>query len=276
MQYFLNGKINLSSIKDKEKFLYNLSYSLSYLCCQSEYESFLICAGVYHKNYYEIIERVFLSKKITVFAQKNVEISEFLYNLKQNMCKYGIYFFEENKQLYLKIFSGNGFLVDINQQNFIEKNLLSQKLFCQNDFSKKNFINFYERNILGKMKKFFFDIKSENLYLKEKLERYNLVDKSSKILIKINKDLTYNILKDNKNYDVELPKIFNKFLIKESAITEEKLIEEINLNQLKNVVNSRYLMYNKFTNYFDIFTTLEYLSKYIQKREYDKNSTKLV
>ena len=91
--YFLNNEINLSNIKNKTEFLFNLGLALGKLSKSDISKSFLCLGGVYHKKYYNIINNAFCNEKSIVFYQKNAVLSTFLYNLKYNFCSYGVYFY---------------------------------------------------------------------------------------------------------------------------------------------------------------------------------------
>ena len=261
MQYFVDGKINLSNLENPESFLIKLSNSLLILSSQSDYESFLLCSGFYHKNYYKVIKNTLTHKKMGVFFQKNAQESEFIYNLKHNMCKYGVYFFVENNDIFLKIYSGNGFLIDENLQNFLEKNLKNSFKKELKITKKLTFENFYEKEFLSKIKPFSLQIKCKNKDIKSKIKRYNLSDKKSNIFVEIDKDLCYEIYKKNGKEKVYLNKtnIFKNV----GFLTDDELVREINLKGQKNVVSNKFLLYNKMTNFFDIFSTLAFLSKKI-------------
>lgn len=51
----------------------------------------------------------------------SLEIDKFCEQIKINLCNYGVYFYKKNGVDFLKIFSGNGFVLAKTQQNYVEK-----------------------------------------------------------------------------------------------------------------------------------------------------------
>lgn len=253
---FYNNTINLSKQKDKKNFLIKLGDAIYSLSHSKVCEGTLGIGGEYHKNYYKYIASGFFNGKNRVLLMKNNIQSEFIYNIKQNLCNFGIYFFKENKSLLLKIYSGNSFVIDLNIRNYIQK-------FCSSNFKinktppKFFMCQDYYFNLLKNYDRFNFRIKSKNSRVRKILNKFNLSERKSCNKVVINKDLTYEVY-INKN-KVNL----NNFLkIKiYSYTTEEEMINKINLEKLKFVASKKNLLYNEIINDFDIFLSLNYLSK---------------
>ncbi len=118
---FFKNRICLSEQNDVNKFIERLSeilYKLSYSCV---WDGKLAIGGAYHKNQYNSIKKGFLHKKSEVLCLKNVKICDFGEIIKQNLCNYGIYFYTKKGKEFIKIFCGNGFLIEKTIQNYIEK-----------------------------------------------------------------------------------------------------------------------------------------------------------
>ena len=120
-KFFCKNEINLTNIKDKNKFLKLLTKALYSLSHSKVYSGKLGVGGECHKNYYSIIKQTFSKDKSEIFLAKNVKINEFGEVIKLNMCNYGIYFYKKNDVDYIKVFCGNGFILHKTQQNYIEK-----------------------------------------------------------------------------------------------------------------------------------------------------------
>ena len=269
MLYFKNGEFEINDTKENELVLLKISNSLFSLSKSNVFLNRLAIGGIYHKNYYNTICKGFYNNKNIVFNAKNTILSEFLYNLKHNLCNYGIFFINKNNKLYLQIYSGNTFLLDENQINFVEKYIKNENCFSVNKIKFKKFENYYEENLINKIKPFNFKILCENEHLSKQIKRCNLSNKSSKFKVYIFKNLKYKIYFDKK--ELSLNKIFKNFTSYD--IIESEIINKINLEKIKKVVNDKFIIYNKNTNNFDIFSTLKYLSWRITN---DKNYTKLV
>ena len=125
---FCENYINLSEMKNKKEFLKNLAIALYSLSHSEVYDGRISIGGIYHKNYYEIIENTFCCGKSDVIFLIGCEIKQFLRNTKHNLCNYGIYFLKKNGENYIKIYSGNGYLLSRKQQNFVETKLLTNKI----------------------------------------------------------------------------------------------------------------------------------------------------
>ena len=143
MTLFKNNCIDLSNQKDVKDLLIKISNAIFQLSNSEVFNNRILIGGIYHKNYYNYICSGFFNGNNIIYNQKNVPISEFLYNLKQNMCNFGFYFMRENNQLILKIYSGNTFVLDINQQNFIENYINKHTPFTNNEFKILKPNNFY-------------------------------------------------------------------------------------------------------------------------------------
>jgi len=269
LSLFCDGKLNITKLKSAKEILTKVSNALFILSKSPVFNSRLAIGGTYHKKYYTYICKGFFNGLNTVFMQKNVQISEFVYNLKQNMCNFGIYFYKENNQLFLKIYAGNSFLIDINQQNFIESYLNKNNIIINNKEKFEEFINFYEKNYLKKISLFNFEIESRNNHIQNQIEKYKL-SQNCKIKIVIEKDLEYKIL-DEENNELNKEKIFKNY--KKSNSSDDEIIKLINLTGEKKFVNKNYLLYNELTNNFDVFKTLKYISWRVTN---DKNHKKLV
>lgn len=269
MLYFKNGEFEINDTKDIELVLLKISNSLFSLSKSPVFLNRLAIGGVYHKNYYNIICKGFYNNKNIVFNAKNTQKSEFVYNLKNNLCNYGIFFINKNYKFYLQIYSGNAFLLDENQINFVEKNIKNENCFCNEKIKYKKFENYYEKNFLKNLKTFSLKIICQNEYLNKQIKKYKLSKKDSEFVVCIDKNLNYKIY-HNKN-ELNLNKVFKNFNIYD--IIENEIINKINLENIKKVVNNKFLIYNKNTNNFDIFSTLKYLSWRVT---YDKDCTKLV
>lgn len=269
MLYFKNGEFEINDTKDSELVLLKISNSLFSLSNSDVFINRLAVGGVYHKNYYSIICSGFYNNKNIVFNAKNMILSEFLFNLKHNLCNYGVYFFKKNNKLYLKIYSGNTFLLDENQINYVEKNISNKNIFKNESLKFEKFVNYYEKMFVSKLKSFNFKITCENIHLNKQLQKFNLSSKNSKFTICFDNNLMYKIY-TNKT-ELNLSKVFKNF--KKYDIMDDELIKRINLKNLKKVINKNYLIYNKNTNNFDIFLTLKYLS---WRMTNDKNCSKLV
>ncbi|MGN1208625.1 MAG: hypothetical protein ACI4TI_04080, partial [Christensenellales bacterium] len=94
---------------------------LKNLSSSQVYEPKLAIGGQYHKKQYNALKLGFCGKKNDIICLKNAKICDFGMLVKQNMCNYGIYFYEKHKKFFAKIFCGNGFLLEQTQQNFVEK-----------------------------------------------------------------------------------------------------------------------------------------------------------
>lgn len=269
MLYFKNGEFEIKNTKEIDLVLLKISNSLFNLSKSDVFLNRLAIGGVYHKNYYNLICAGFYNNKNAVFCAKNMLLSEFLYNLKHNLCNYGIYFFKKNNKLFLKIYSGNTFLLDENQTNYVEKNINKEIFFKNESIKFKKLEDFYEKEFLNKLNVFNFKIICENEHLSKQIKRCNLSNKSSEFKVYIFKTMEYKIYFNKK--ELSLNKIFKNF--KRYDIIESELINKINLGKIKKVINKQFLIYNKSTNTFDIFYTLKYLSWRISN---DKNYTKLV
>lgn len=266
MQYFINREFEINDETNKDLLL-KISNALFCLSNSSVFENRLAIGGFYHKNYYETICKGFYNGNNIVFNAKNALLTEFKYNLKYNLCNYGVYFYKKENKVFLKIYSGNTFLLDENQINFVEKFINTNKSFCGRKIKFYNFINFYEKNIVSHLKPFNFMIECKNEHLLKQIKRYNLrSSNSNKIIIyeNLNYDIFTNKQKINKNL------LFKNF--KKYDIIDEELIEKINLENITKVIDNNFLIFNKITNSFDILKTLKYLSWRIT---YDKNNSKL-
>lgn len=269
MQYFKNGEFEINDTKDLDLVLLKISNSLFNLSNSSVFNNRLAIGGVYHKKYYDIICSGFYKTKNMVFNAKNMILSEFLYNLKHNLCNYGIYFYKKNNNLYLKIYSGNTFVLDENQINYVEKIINENNNFKNEDIKFEQLYNFYEKDFIFKLKQFNFNIICKNVHLYNLLKKFNLRNESSKNDLIIFKDLSYRIFFNKK--ELKLNKVFKNF--KWYDIIDDEIIKQINLKNYKKTINNNFLIYNKKINNFDIFTTLKYLSWRITN---DKDYTKLV
>lgn len=119
--FFENGKIDLSKILHKKKFLRLLGFSLFCLSDSCIIGAKLCVGGIYHKNYYNHIKTGFLNKKSTVLFEKNAKYRDFGAFVKQNMCNYGIWMSKKNNKFFVRIFCGNGCILEKTQQNFVAK-----------------------------------------------------------------------------------------------------------------------------------------------------------
>ena len=278
MQHFDNNIINLSKEKNRDIFLFCLVKSIINLTNSPVYKGRILIGGLYHKKYYSIIKKAFKNEKTQYFIDKTNNLSQFIFNLSENMCNFGMFLFKNKKDICIKIYCGNKFLIDKNLQNNIEKFIENYNVDFENEFIEENdnefkFINYYEN--LFKNEKFCFNICCENLGLNNQIKRFNFSN-ISKITIKIFNDFTYKIFINNAEISKE---IFFRNFIKMKEDDDENIIK-LNLKKLKNVVNKEYLLYTKSSNYFDIFVTLKYLNKklkkYVWKRYKYEDSTKLV
>lgn len=269
MTIFEDYKIYINKFKSAKEILIKISNALFILSKSPVFNNRLGVGGIYHKNYYDYICGGFCDENNMVFSQNNATVSEFLYNLKQNMCNYGIYFSEDINGFFLKIFSGNMFALDYNQQNFIESYLNKNEKIFKKIITKEKLKNFYEENYLKKMKFKNLEIYCKNKHLNNQLEKFNLSNKSDFKVI-IENDLNYKIL-NKKNSEILKDNLFINF--KKQILNDDEIIKVINLTNQKKVVNSKFLLYNELTNNFDIFKTLNYISWRIAN---DKNYSKLV
>ena len=269
MLYFKNGEFEINDAKENELVLLKISNSLFNLSNSKVFANRLAIGGVYHKNYYNLICSGFYNSKNIVFCAKNTLKSEFLYNLKHNLCNYGIFFINKNNKLILQIYSGNTFLLDENQINYVEKIINNSKFFKNENIEFKTFENFYEKNFLNKLNAFNFKIICENEHLSKQIKSCNFSNEKSEYMVYIYKNLEYKIYFNKK--EISLNKIFINF--KSYDIIESELINKINLEKIKKVINKQFLIYNEISNTFDIFSTLKHLSWRIAN---DKNYSKLV
>jgi len=269
MQYFKNGEFEINDTKELDLVLLKISNSLFNLSNSPVFNNRLAIGGVYHKKYYDLICRGFYNNKNIVFNAKNMILSEFLYNLKHNLCNYGIYLYEKEETLYLKIYSGNSFLLDKNQMNYVEKTIKNVDLVFNNNVKFFKLENLYKKNIVSKHKMYNFKIICTNEHLLHLINKYSLSNENSKFTIKIFDNLNYKIFRNK--LEINLNKVFKNY--SKYDIIDDEIIEKINIENIKKVINNKFLIYNKFTNNFDIFTTLKYLSWRLTN---DKDYTKLV
>lgn len=268
LDLFQDGKIKLSNKKNNKELLIKIANAIYNLSYSKVFTHRILIGGEYHKNYYNYICSGFFNEKNIVFIQKNALKSEFLYNLKHNMCNYGFYFYKENNNLFLQIYSGNSFLLERTQQNFVETYFNKNEIFENENIKFKTSLNYYEQDYLKNLSPFNFKIVCKNEYLKKQIEKFNL-NKNSNYTIVIENDLSYKIFYEN----IEIDKDYLFSTFKKFNLSDDEMIIKINLRKLKRVVNSKSLIYNDLTNYFDIYKTLKYLSWRITN---DKNNAKLV
>ncbi len=121
MKMFEKNKIEISKILDSEEVFKKIVLAIKNLMMSDVHISKLGVGGKYYKNYYDIMEDVINDDKNQIFYAKNITFSSFGQYIKQNMCNYGIYFHLKKDRIFITIFCGNGFLLEKNQQNFIEK-----------------------------------------------------------------------------------------------------------------------------------------------------------
>jgi len=271
---FKNGAINLSIIKNKKEFLIKLSNVLYSLSHSSVCEGSLGVGGLYHKNYYNYCCSGFFNGKNKVFNMKNALKSEFIYNIFNNLCNFGIYFFKEKGKVFIEIYSGNTFLIDENIQHFIEKFIAETKSLQIKQHRLILFKNYY-LDFLRTLKIRNIKIICKNKRVKNYKKLFNFSNPQSDFKVKIYKDLSYKIFYKDKEISSYILTKYNHL-----NLTDYEIINLINLKQLKKVVNNFNLLYNKKVNFFDIFYTLHTISKKCKnlfyKGTYDKNSTELV
>lgn len=118
---FIKNTINLSVFENENFLIEKVCEALYYLSHSKVWEGNLMVGGVYHKNQYFFVKKGFLHEKSRVFCAKNVKIKHFGEFVKQNMCNFGLYFYVKKRRPFVKIFCGNGFLIEKTIQNYIEK-----------------------------------------------------------------------------------------------------------------------------------------------------------
>lgn len=121
ISFFNDGKVDLTNIVNKKKFLNLFASGLYSLSHSKVYNGKLGIGGEYHKNYYSYLKQGFNKTKNEFFYLKNCDFNEFSLKIKLNLCNYGIYFYKENGRDYLVVLSGNSFVLAKSQQNFLEK-----------------------------------------------------------------------------------------------------------------------------------------------------------
>ena len=257
--YFLNNEINLSNIKNKTEFLFKLGLALGKLSKSDISKSFLFLGGIYHKKYYNIINNAFCNEKSIVFYQKNAVLSVFLYNLKYNLCSYGIYFYLKNNKLYLKIYAGGSVVLSKYQQNFINNFIYDYKKNINLCGTKNH--NLKEIQDKFKIENVNINLSLENKFL-AKLYK-NKFNENSKILVKVFEDLNYEIYFENEKIDKFI--FFKSFKkVEENDFNIEKIIKE----DKKRVVNSLGILYNEDVLNFDIIKTINFIGRRANDKTY--------
>ncbi len=124
---FYHNRINLSKSMNPEILLKKISKALLTLSKSLVWNGKLAIGGDYHKKYYTAISSGFLDEKSEILELKKAKMNNFGFEVKQNLCNFGIYFYTKLKKEYIKIFCGNGCVIERTIQNYIEK------FVCEND-----------------------------------------------------------------------------------------------------------------------------------------------
>ena len=119
---FIKNSINLNFLNN-QNFLERLGKTLLDLSSTKVFPAKLAIGGEYHKNYYNCIKNGFMGENSGVLELKNAKFGVFGEMIKQNLCNFGIYFYSKRKKIYIKIFCGNGFLIEKTIQNYITKHI---------------------------------------------------------------------------------------------------------------------------------------------------------
>lgn len=119
---FVKNSIKIDFLNN-QKFLEKLGKVLFDLSSTKVFSAKLALGGKYHKNYYDFVKNGFLGENSSVLELKSVKFRDFGETIKQNLCNYGIYFYSKRKKIYIKIFCGNGFLIEKTIQNYITKHI---------------------------------------------------------------------------------------------------------------------------------------------------------
>lgn len=260
MSFFCCNKINLSKIKNIKTFLAGVAVALKKLSDSKIQVNKIMIGGEYHKKYYQTILKYFYSENNIVFNAKNTNLSEFLCNLKYNLCNYGLFFYKEKEKNILKIYSGNCCVINKTQQNFIDKILSTYSLFQENVNAKfSKYKNYYKVDYLN------FQLICKN---KRLLKAVKKTTKNNNFKVVVLKNLKYFVLYKDKK--INLDNLFLKY--KKVENVDDNLIETLIKNNSLRVVNKDKVVYNRDIYNFDILKTLIFLSE----KTYDDNFRKLV
>lgn len=260
MSFFCCNKINLTKIDNISETLAGISYSLKLLSFSPVEKSRIMIGGEYHKKYYRILLNNFYDNDNIVLNAKNTHLSEFLYNLKYNICNFGLFFYREKESIILKIYSGNCVVLSKVQQNFIEKCLSNKPIIKENkDAVFTKYKNFYNVDFLN------FKLICKNRRIQKAVKRTN---DDSHFKVVVLQDLSYFVLYKNKKIDSSI--FFTGY--KKVSSGDDDLIEKLIRNNYSRVAKKGDIVYNKIIYNFDILQTLIKISE----KTYDNNFRKLV
>lgn len=260
MSFFCCNKIVISKLKNVQDVLAAISYNLKKLCYSPVDLGKIMIGGDYHKKYYKTILKHFCDENNIVFNAKNASLAEFLCNLKYNLCNYGLFFYREEENVVLKIYSGNCVVLSKMQQNFLEKTMPNNLIVKENEnavFTK--YYDFYKIDFLN------FQLVCKNKRLSKAIKKTNI---KSDFKVVVLENYKYFVLYKNKR--IKVKDFFSNF--KRVNKVDDSLIENLIKNNNSRVANVNGIVYNKNIYNFDILKTL----KLISEKTYDDNFRKLV